>query len=403
MMQYLFFDLEYATSKGGNIKICEFGFVITDENFNILKRDNFIINPNIIKEDWDFNVVKNILTRKIFEYEESPTFDEYYYEISNLIESSDYIFGHILNSDANALNCDCLRYELPSIDFKFYDIKEFYKQYRAIKEDVSVSNILKDLQIEGENGIHDAEVDSINTMYEFKAMLDNLDMTVDELIELCPSAVDYNENYNVKSLEIISVVYENIMKKLIDGTDDNIMQMYDDKYRLFSQFIDNVTPNDKHLKTLKNLKFAISFNYEETHFRQMLNIVQILCNKGAKYVKKETNCDIFVRYDLLNEDGSLKECEKLQNIYLEIDKGLKYKIISFNDFCKMIDFSEEELDSLPMVSFDCLYKEDAIIKDSKMRKYIEKQKQKEEVLFASGEESTTLGDLFGDLFKEFKK
>lgn len=259
MMQYLFFDLEYATSKGGNIKICEFGFVITDENFNILKRDNFIINPNIIKEDWDFNVVKNILTRKIFEYEESPTFDEYYYEISNLIESSDYIFGHTLNSDANALNCDCLRYELPSIDFKFYDIKEFYKQYRAIKEDVSVSNILKDLQIEGENGIHDAEVDSINTMYEFKAMLDNLDMTVDELIELCPSAVDYNENYNVKSLEIISVVYENIMKKLIDGTDDNIMQMYDDKYRLFSQFIDNVTPNDKHLKTLKKFKICHFF------------------------------------------------------------------------------------------------------------------------------------------------
>ena len=36
MYKYLFFDLEYATSKGGNIKICEFGFVITDENFKIL-------------------------------------------------------------------------------------------------------------------------------------------------------------------------------------------------------------------------------------------------------------------------------------------------------------------------------------------------------------------------------
>ena len=43
-MKYLFFDLEYATSKGGNIKICEFGYVVTDENFQILDRDNFIIN-----------------------------------------------------------------------------------------------------------------------------------------------------------------------------------------------------------------------------------------------------------------------------------------------------------------------------------------------------------------------
>ena len=41
-MKYLFFDLEYATSKGGNIKICEFGFVITDENFKILDRDNLL-------------------------------------------------------------------------------------------------------------------------------------------------------------------------------------------------------------------------------------------------------------------------------------------------------------------------------------------------------------------------
>ena len=37
-MKYLFFDCEFATSKGGNEKICEFGFVMVDENFNIIMK-----------------------------------------------------------------------------------------------------------------------------------------------------------------------------------------------------------------------------------------------------------------------------------------------------------------------------------------------------------------------------
>ena len=67
-MKYLFFDLEYATSKGGKIKICEFGYVLTNEKFEILNKSNFIIDPYINKSDWDWRVVKKILTRKVKEY-----------------------------------------------------------------------------------------------------------------------------------------------------------------------------------------------------------------------------------------------------------------------------------------------------------------------------------------------
>ena len=44
-MKYLFFDLEFASSKGDREHICEFGFVVTNEQFDILDRGNFIINP----------------------------------------------------------------------------------------------------------------------------------------------------------------------------------------------------------------------------------------------------------------------------------------------------------------------------------------------------------------------
>ena len=81
MMKYLFFDLEYASQKGGTSKICEFGYVVTDENFNILEKDNLIINPNIYRYEWDYRVLRKILTRRMKEYEESLTFDKYYEKI----------------------------------------------------------------------------------------------------------------------------------------------------------------------------------------------------------------------------------------------------------------------------------------------------------------------------------
>ena len=110
-MKYLFFDLEYATSKGGVCKICEFGYVVTNEHFEILKKGNFIIDPYINRCDWDWRVVKKILTRKVSVYEKQPRFDEYYSDIKDLINSADYVLGHSLDGDAKALNDDCQRYE----------------------------------------------------------------------------------------------------------------------------------------------------------------------------------------------------------------------------------------------------------------------------------------------------
>lgn len=133
-MRYLVFDLEYATSKGGVSKICEFGYVVTNEKFEIIEKGNFIIDPYINRNEWDYRVVRKILTRKIWEYEKSPRFDEYYDEISGLIKNANYVLGHSLDGDAKALNDDCKRYGLESINFDFYDIKLFYKAFNNSKK-----------------------------------------------------------------------------------------------------------------------------------------------------------------------------------------------------------------------------------------------------------------------------
>ena len=44
-MKYLFFDIECANCFDGTGKICEFGYIQTDEKFNILEEDSIKINP----------------------------------------------------------------------------------------------------------------------------------------------------------------------------------------------------------------------------------------------------------------------------------------------------------------------------------------------------------------------
>lgn len=200
-MNYLFFDMEYATCKGGVDRVCEFGYIVVDENYKVTDRGNLIINPNIARFEWDYWAVKNILTRKIEQYEAGEKFDYYYLKIRQLIESSDLIIGHTLSSDAKAINDECRRYSLDPINFKFYDVKEMYKVYTGKSKNVSVVDILRELNIQDESVAHDAENDAYKTMIALKKIVENMCLSIQKLIEQCPSAEDYSKDFKVESIE----------------------------------------------------------------------------------------------------------------------------------------------------------------------------------------------------------
>ncbi len=221
-------------------------------------------------------------------------------------------------------------------------------------------------------------------------------INIQELIEISSDEiVDNNKNYIVKSLEKVMIKRNDKNEKNTSFENDNMMKKGREKFNTFIRFLDNVLPTEYDQKNLKGLKFSISFNHEETHYKQMLNIVQILCYKGATYVKKATLSDIFITYEMLDDDGSLKKCSKLKYVKEAIDNGTNIKIITFGEFLQMLDLNEEALNKLPMVSFDCLLREDAIIKDKKIN--IQKVKELSKV------EKITLGDLYSNFFLELRK
>ena len=396
-MKYLFFDLEFATSRSGISKICEFGYVLTNESFDVIKRDNLIIDPYIAIRDWDYRVVKKILTRSIKEYESNPRFDEYYDQIYDLINTSDYVFGHTISSDVKALNQDIKRYNLLPIDFNFYDVKEIYRNYSNIKKDRSVTNILTDFHINGEDNTHDAETDAYNTMLILKNMLNSLEMNLNDLLEFVPNALDRTNNFVIKSID------ESNKRKierfnLESSNESNNNTRFGRNYRRYLQFLDNVKPTSKLGSVFKNKKISISINYEENHFKQMLNLIQLIVNNGGTVILKASLSDIFVKYDINQEDGTLRYDSKLKYVLEANDNGSNIEIIDFNELLNRLNITEKELDDMPMPSFDFLLDKDSIIKDPKVKKL------KDSIQINNNEESTcTLGKLFPDVFEKLLK
>ena len=407
-MRYLFFDLEYATSKGGESKICEFGYVVTDELFKIIERDNLIIDPNIDRSEWDYRVVRTILTRPIREYESSPKFTYYYDRIVRLITGADLIIGHTLDSDAKAINDDCKRYELPSINYEFYDVKLFYKQFANTHRDTGVVTILKELNIEGEDNEHDAGADAYNTMLELKAMLQSLEMSIQDLIVLCPEANNKSENYIVKSLQEAQERREAEFNENLSGDGTNDIFHNKINKRRYLQFLDNVKPQKQGGTKFKDKKVSISINYEDHHYRQMLNLIQLIVDEGGSVILKASLSDVFMQYEVHNEDGSLREDSKLKYVLEANQNGANIEIIDIKELLGRLGITEEELDEMPIVSFDFLFDEEAVIKDKRDRSIIErkknsvKPKKKGGIVYSSGESKTTIGDLFGDLLAKLE-
>ena len=84
-MKYLFFDIECCDG----IHICEFGYVITDEQFHVLSKECLIMNPEA-----PFNLTGRkggrdlYLTHSEEEYRASPIFTAYYDKIKQFVSLS---------------------------------------------------------------------------------------------------------------------------------------------------------------------------------------------------------------------------------------------------------------------------------------------------------------------------
>lgn len=122
-MKLVFFDIECACVHKTYAKICAFGYVVCDEKFNILEKEDILINPRGRFELTDRKGEKGIvLPYEYDDFKSRPTFPKVYGRIKNLLEDKDsYILGHAVLNDVKYLMLETKRYKLPSFNFEFCD------------------------------------------------------------------------------------------------------------------------------------------------------------------------------------------------------------------------------------------------------------------------------------------
>lgn len=323
-MKYLFFDLEMAHSKNGG-KICEFGYAVTNELFEIIEKDNFIINPDIKKREWDWFAVENILTRSIKDYEGGEKFDKYYPKIKLLIDEADYIFGHSLNNDVKVLNAELKNFNYDSITFDFYDVKNIYKDYKSEKRDVSLEGISKDFDIRLDGNAHDALYDSIKAMLELKYMINHLNFTIEELLELCPSSKYKCENYGYASY---------FQEKVVP------------KSAAYNSYVKKVKINkDASSNNLYGKKIYISYVYTKNYTHQAKNLVKLISDFGGEVVLKVSESNVYIEKEVYDCDNNIVPNVSKKILNKELQTGKKIEILKLEDLLIMLNVTIDDINN----------------------------------------------------------
>lgn len=190
-MRYLFFDCECANSYNYTSKMCSFGYVITDESFNVIKKEDIVINPEAKFQD---RVLKEHMNAYPMEqYKNSPTFGEIYDIFNELLSYEDQIIvGWSTENDARYVIDACKRYQKPQIMYSFFDAQQAFKEVKKREFLPGLENTCKEANI-SISTIHKSDDDAFLTMQVCKLLCDELHISLSELIakyQQCSSTVE---------------------------------------------------------------------------------------------------------------------------------------------------------------------------------------------------------------------
>ena len=170
-MDLVFFDIECASVYKTSAKICAFGYVVCDENFNIIKKEDILINPkgafHLTDSKGEHGLV---LPYKYGDFKKYPDFRAVYPKIRSLLEDKgNIVAGHATYNDVNYLNLETRRFSLPSFKFEFSDTQLLYMTMTGgYSRQYGLEYITKDLNVEFTP--HRAAYDAYATMRIAEAM-----------------------------------------------------------------------------------------------------------------------------------------------------------------------------------------------------------------------------------------
>ena len=328
-MNYLFFDIECSDGR----HMCSFGYVLCDCRFNILKKEDILINPEAPFRLARFGGEPQIqLGYPKEKFYAAPNFVGRYEKIKRILEhKGQLIVGHSVLNDVNFLQLACERYNKPYFEYSFFDEQQIYK---TINEGKSVGTALEKIAetygIEPEN-LHRSDDDSKTTMEIVKHICEEQGMTPAELAEAYPLSKGKVENGIIKRFVLdpykwySSAVFDIAPKKDEKSADEKDAQKADDK---------QPSPNGKQGKKnpFAGKKICFATKLERTIPLKMYTLVQKLTELGAEYTDNPAECQIFVKH---------KNGKCYRHNYAIAHKNIR--IVPFEQLLEMLGMKYDEL------------------------------------------------------------
>lgn len=199
VMKYLFFDIECAGVFKNVAKICAFGYCLVDEKFNILEKEDILINPqggfHLTDRKGEQGIV---LPYEYADFKKYPTFLDYKDRIYALLQDKDtLVCGHASMNDVKYLNLESKRFSLPSFSFEFADTQFVYMhRVNDFSRQFGLGAIAKDLGVVFT--AHRAVDDAYATMRIAQAMCREEGLSFEELLKKYRVTLGKIENYEVR-------------------------------------------------------------------------------------------------------------------------------------------------------------------------------------------------------------
>ncbi len=289
-MKYLFFDIECSVVSKKAAKICAFGYCLTDEKFNILQKEDILINPQGGFHLTDRKGMQGlVLPYEYAGFKKCPTFVEKAEQIYALLQDRDtLVMGHATMNDVKYLNLESQRFSLPSFDFSFGDtqfvymnrINEFSRQFGlgAIAEELGV-----------EFTAHRAVDDAYATMKVAEAMCKEEGLSLLELIEKYQITLGKIQNYEISLMS---------SKALLDykAEQERRKEEREKKKVEFYRFVDREKRKRSKEGVLKGKKFCFShpLELELTLSKPLLSAAFAA---GGYFTSRAEECDIYVGFE----------------------------------------------------------------------------------------------------------
>lgn len=287
-MRYVFFDIECACVYKNVAKICAFGYVIADEKFRVLEREEILLNPRGKFHLTDRKGNEGLVLPYVYEdFKKYPAFPAAYERIKALLEDKNHIvLGHATLNDVNYLNLETRRYKLPSLKFAYYDTQFFYMNVKHnFSRQLGLGAMAEELGVEFTP--HRAVDDAYATMRVCEALLKS---------EGVKSVNEFVERYRVRAGRIsdykITQLGSQGLKSYIKERDeerDRRAKAHDEFYRYVNKYMHRRNKDG----SLDGKVFCFSKDVEED-VPLSVELVAAIFASGGMYTSHPADCNVYI-------------------------------------------------------------------------------------------------------------